>query len=421
MGARFKANGKTYNIPEDQADAFVGDMQSQGIEVSSADAAPEPAAAPELTSKLRAGGKTYNIPDGKRDEFIADMKSQGQDVELEGSDPRGVVNLPEVQVQGEADPWWLRGLKGSGLVRAPENADEAAGMPSLAAAKNFNGKMDMMANRPWEAAGRTVADMAAPLAMGPTSGLAGGLAQGAVQGGLSRYAETGDAAEAANGAGIGAGAGLAGGLAQFASKYARPAGEAISNGADAIANSSLAKGLGKWGGSALGGAAGISAGNAAGPGFGYAGAGLGAKIGGDVGQRALPAAIGYAGDAAQAIGNGVSAVAGNPTAMTFASQQAGNAAARSGALDKLFADQSPQARMSGAVNDGRGNLLGESALNLLQNDPGKLGKWQGEFAKAAASPETGAVTALVNRLYEKDSDFRAGPLVEMQRLTSQGL
>lgn len=71
-----------------------------------------------------------------------------------------------------------------------------------------------------------------------------------------------------------------------------------------------------------------------------------------------------------------------------------------------------------SVGTGRGNLLGEAALDLLRSSPADLGKYQADIAQAAASPEPGAVNSLIVRLAQTDPDFRNGPLVQLQQMTA---
>lgn len=82
--------------------------------------------------------------------------------------------------------------------------------------------------------------------------------------------------------------------------------------------------------------------------------------------------------------------------------------------------QSPASSLTAATLGGgqsRGNLLPDAALSALQNDPQQLGSYKGEFAKAAVSPEPGAVGALIARLVNTDERFRTEVLPALQRAT----
>lgn len=93
------------------------------------------------------------------------------------------------------------------------------------------------------------------------------------------------------------------------------------------------------------------------------------------------------------------------------------AGARMDAMGRAFRDQ--QTSPAQSTGQGRGNKLGEAALSALQNNPQIFGQWQAEFAQAASSPEPGAVNALISRLAQKDPEFRAGPLQQLQQMTAQ--
>jgi len=416
MGNRFKVGGKTYDIPEDRTDAFLNDMQSRGAQVQGVDEPEDPnvpeepeaatsvaSSSPSMSTRFTAGGKTYDIPDDKRDAFISDMQSRGIDPRLEGSDPRGVVELPEVQIQGHADPWWVRGMRGAGLVQGGD-------MPSLAKqSQDYSANMQNMVDQPGQTAAREVASLAAPLAGGPSGGMLSGALRGGVQAFGQAYADTGDLPQsiATGGAGM-----VTGGLAPVVSAAARGAGDVgqgLEGVADDIAASPMTKRAGQLAGGFVGGKA-----------AGY----LGGMVGASLGGGALPAAVGAAGDVMGATGGAIANTLGDPAVSAFAGQQI---AARQQALTSALAPQretpqreSPQQATQKATGAGRGNLLGDAALDALRNDPSVLGEYQGEFAKAASSSESGAVNALITRLAARDPKFRTGPMLELQRMTAVG-
>jgi len=67
------------------------------------------------------------------------------------------------------------------------------------------------------------------------------------------------------------------------------------------------------------------------------------------------------------------------------------------------------------VEQGRGNQLGTSAIELLHTDPGALGQYQQQFQEAADQGPA-AVNALITRL-EEDQQFRTGPMRRLQQMT----
>lgn len=544
-------------------------------------------------------------------------------------------------------PLWARALTTLGLVREPENADEARGLPSLASSKNFTDKMDLMANHPWQAAGREVADLAAPMFAGPSGSLGGAVAQAAAHDYLRGYSDTGSASEGANQALEGAGATAAlGGVGKAVGGVVSAAGDALRE--SGLANRVAATGLygaqyrnmvanhgpdyvqnlgrqiedaglhegnamgGKWnpmnwlpqpvstyadnakdlertslsqmknaeGGLAalenkpqinMGGVAqtlrdragrvadmadpagaqeaqfstqmadnlekggndwqkalanrryldenvnwskrggyegaamqeqvrrdaanglrgelssaldrGVASGDvpaelaqgwqqgrngfslakqvgdvaearvaqeqgnqllslpswaaaagglATGSPINGLAAGVGAQLMKTRGRSAAAGLLGGAGELAQGFGGAASNFAtsgmanatnelfspaagrGEQNSLTGAPPEDPDAAAK-----EAWANMPPEERMSRASDQGRGNLLPQAALDLLHTNPGALGEYQSQFAQAAASPETGAVSALVQRLYNRDPTFRATALVEMQRITAQ--
>lgn len=96
------------------------------------------------------------------------------------------------------------------------------------------------------------------------------------------------------------------------------------------------------------------------------------------------------------------------------SNQSANAAGREPTASEV------NSASQGATNMGRGNLLGDAAIELMQTDPGKLGEYQAEFSQAYVSNDVGAMNALITKLANKDPKFRTTTLVELQRLTSEG-
>lgn len=244
--------------------------------------------------------------------------------------------------------------------------------------------------------------------MGP---VAGGIAHGMLRGGRESQAQDfgGVALDAAEGGLYG---GLAGGASKAigaGSKYfgnaARWAGDKLSD----IADSDLVKKGAMWAGGGLGGSAGAGIGSIFGGPATAAGTMLGTAAGGAVAQRAVPAAIRGAGNVSRGVGNAAGAM--NTTAMQSFETMGANQAISRG-LDR-------EQNLEQATDAGRGNMLGDAALDALQTNPAVLGSYAGEFAKAAASPDVGAVNNLITKLAQKDPKFRAGPMVELQRMTAE--
>lgn len=350
---------------------------------------------PKVPELVGAGGQVSQLAANKPPSF---------DDELAGlEDPKP-----------EPEPGWMRAMRATGLVRDPANADEARGLPSLAGAKNFTDKMELMGNHPWKAAGQEVASLAAPFAMGP-AGKGLSAVSGAAQGFLGTYADTGDVNQAGKSAALGTVTGAAG---DIAGEIALPLGNGIWSVADRLSRLPAIMKAGKWAGKAAGAAAGGAVGSAAGSGLGplgaplvAAGAAVGADAGGKLGQAALSGGIRAVGNAAGAVGD----VVNDPTA-----RAAALAATLSGGRQANAPTQgSPQQQAFSALESGRGNKLSDAALNALQNQPQALGEYTDRFAQAASSPEPGAVNDLISKLMDTDPKFRMGPLLELQRMTAQ--
>lgn len=145
----------------------------------------------------------------------------------------------------------------------------------------------------------------------------------------------------------------------------------------------------------------------------------GNPLGAGAGVLARRVAAPYAADAAA---NMMGGVAGAANTVAEASPYA------SGALGEWFGqkgvrmEQPPPSQQSAQPPTpaqlsatSRGNLTGKAAEQLLQSDPAALGKWAPEFAKAA---QAGTVDQLVVKLVQNDPEFRTGPYLRLQALTS---
>jgi hypothetical protein len=263
-----------------------------------------------------------------------------------------------------------------------------------------------------EAGGEMLPGLAA---MAATGGAVNPVTLGVVTGGLSGLGNSestdfrGVASDVGEGALFG---GLAGGTSQLlgkASQFAGGVGRRVTDWADEIADSPMTKKAAHWAGLGAGGSIGGSLGGLVGPGAATAGAGIGGAYGAELAERAAPGAVRAVGSAIGGFGQGVGEVGASRPAQSFAAEAVTQQYGRSNLS---------QERSEDATDQGRGNLLGEAALAALQHDPQVLGSYAGEFARAAASPDTGAVNALISKLAMKDSKFRTGPMVELQKMTA---
>lgn len=247
--------------------------------------------------------------------------------------------------------------------------------------------------------------------MGP---VVGGIASGAIGAGRRSEADSlgGLALDTAEG-------GLYGGLAGGASKVIGAGSKYFGNAArwagdklHGLADSPMVKRAAGAAGSMIGGGVGAGMGGAFSviPHATEVGMGAGAMLGGSVANKAVPAAIRGAGSVSRGVGRAADSLQ-SPAMQAFETMGANQAVSRS--LDRS------EATAENATNAGRGNLLGDAALEALQTNPSALGPYAGEFAKAAASPEVGAVNTLITKLAQKDPAFRAGPMVELQRMTAE--
>lgn len=258
--------------------------------------------------------------------------------------------------------------------------------------------VDYQQPRPYEAA---LAMSGAPIAAGAASG--------AISGARNSQADSfgGRALDTAEGALYG---GLAGGASRAlgaGSKYFGKAAQWAGDKIDDFGSSPTVQKAAQWAGSAAGGTAGTALG--AGmpfPGAAAAGGFAGTAAGGYLAPKAIPAA----GAAMRGMGNAAQGL-GSPAMQAFGSVTAADQIG--GNLER---SDNPS---TNATDAGRGNLLGDAALEALQSNPTVLGAYAGEFAKAAASPEVGAVNTLITKLAQKDPAFRAGPMVELQRMTAE--
>lgn len=140
------------------------------------------------------------------------------------------------------------------------------------------------------------------------------------------------------------------------------------------------------------------------------GTAIASGIGGSVGG--IPGAVAGAGlnevgrpyyaDTAANLGTGMARNLG------AASELTGVASAQAGALKQTL----DPARVSA---EGRGNMLGDAATQLLQTEPQALGRWQQEIAQAS---QDGSVNQLIIKL-NRDPEFRAGPGMRLQQMTAQ--
>jgi len=245
--------------------------------------------------------------------------------------------------------------------------------------------------------------------MGP---VVGGVASGALRG--ARESQAGDfrgrALDAAEGGLYG---GLAGGASKVlgaGSKYFGDAAEWAGGKLRGLSESPAVKDAARMWGAGLGGSAGGAVGSAIPiPGAGYAGAGLGSIAGAAAGGKAVPATLRGAGNMSSAVGKGAGLFQ-NPAMQALETM---------GVNRSVSSNLDREQTIEGASDAGRGNLLGDAALEVLQTNPRLLGEYQGEFARAAASSEVGAVNNLIVKLAQKDPKFRAGPMVELQKMTAE--
>lgn len=84
------------------------------------------------------------------------------------------------------------------------------------------------------------------------------------------------------------------------------------------------------------------------------------------------------------------------------------------------AEAEPVDRTTQKTTDaGRGNLLGDAAIDLLRHNPAQLGQYQSQFAEAYSASNAGAVNALISKLAGKDPQFRTGVMAQLQRMTAE--
>lgn len=137
------------------------------------------------------------------------------------------------------------------------------------------------------------------------------------------------------------------------------------------------------------------------------------------------------------MGMGAGAAAGGPAAAAAAAAGAGLVKSRgrsmlasglgassrgmqgaSNALGKM-PDPSAGLAMGAGVTGGMqvevpGHELGDAAMSVLEREPAALGKYQAQFAEAAASNDTAALRALISKLTLSDPDFRRDVLPSIQ-------
>lgn len=171
-------------------------------------------------------------------------------------------------------------------------------------------------------------------------------------------------------------------------------------------------------------------------GSGALGAGAGMYGGGDAGDNTL-AGLGAAGlvgtAAALAKSRGHAGLAGVQKLGSQIARGVGEAAplanviGRGGAAwggGNQGADVAPRiddlAAPAPATAAGRGNLLPQAALTLIESDRGQLGAYEGQFMEAAGSPDPAAVASLIGRLTQSDPNFRRTLLPVLQRMTTSG-
>lgn len=282
----------------------------------------------------------------------------------------------------------------------------------------FNGNAQREMDKISEGVGRSgvtfkpgsTSDMAKqviPYAAGPVVG-------GALSGGMSGWENSPErdfgarALDAGEGALYGAATGGAARALGAGSKYFGKAAQWAGDKIGAFGNDPRIQKAAQWAGAASGGSAGTALGSGLPfPGAAAAGGFAGTAAGGYLAPKVIPAlgsAVSGAGKGAQALGSPAMQAFGSVVA---ADQIGGNL------------DRGHESTSSVATDAGRGNLLGDAALEALQTNPRALGSYAGEFAKAAASPEVGAVNTLITKLAQKDPAFRAGPMVELQRMTAE--
>lgn len=88
MGRRFKVGGDTYDIPDDQVDAFTKDMGARAV------------AADAPSQRFTVGGEDYDIPADQVDAFRRDMMGDKMTIEPAGSTP----SLERDPDEGDPDP-----------------------------------------------------------------------------------------------------------------------------------------------------------------------------------------------------------------------------------------------------------------------------------------------------------------------------
>lgn len=237
-----------------------------------------------------------------------------------------------------------------------------------------------------------------------------GIATGALSGLGNSESDTlgGLITDAGKGAAFG---GLAGGAARVlggASKFAGGIGQQVGDWADDVANSPMTKKAAEWAGRAGGGYVGAKLGLVGDMATVFAGGLSGQSIGAKAVGEIVPWALRKAGGAAGGIGQGLGEIGASGATQSFAGQ----------ALTQQYGRSEIANNTQEATDAGRGNLLGEAALAALQHDPDVLGEWKDQFAKAAASPDRGAVNTLIGRLATREPRFRVGPMVDLQKMTA---
>lgn len=138
---------------------------------------------------------------------------------------------------------------------------------------------------------------------------------------------------------------------------------------------------------------------------GYAGLGgsmtnriLSAVPGGSTTQDAI-ANAGRIGQGAGALGAGAGAAVSNNAPQLAGMRQA---------LGQ--GQQSPQT----TYGQGRGNLMGQAAGELLQREPGALGQWEQDIQRAV---QDGSIDQLLGKL-NRDPEFRMGPGMRLRQMTA---
>lgn len=145
-----------------------------------------------------------------------------------------------------------------------------------------------------------------------------------------------------------------------------------------------------------------------------AGAAAGGLAGGPLG------AIGGA-----ALGGGLGQRYGQDVA-GMAMMGTGNAMRGAGGMAKAGAQASRQGVPFGSENDstdaagGRGYLLSEAAIDMLQSDPQLLGQYAQGFADAYADPEPSALSTMIIKLSRTDENFRTQILPALRARTQGG-